>query len=52
LNSIRAQPPSLPEYDRDKVDETVVALLDLTLHQPGPYLAWNGFAWATLDRLH
>ncbi len=22
------------------------------LHQPGPYLAWPGFAWATLDRLH
>jgi len=23
-----------------------------TLHQPGPYLAWKGFEWATLDRLH
>jgi Mn-dependent DtxR family transcriptional regulator len=22
------------------------------LHQPGPYLAWKGFAWAALDRLH
>jgi hypothetical protein len=24
----------------------------LMLHQPGPYLAWPSFAWATLDRLH
>jgi hypothetical protein len=29
----------------------VLALLYLTLHQPGPYLAWKGFDWATLDRL-
>jgi hypothetical protein len=28
------------------------SLLYLVLHQPGPYLAWKGFEWATLDRLH
>ncbi len=40
------------DYDRDKVDEAVLALLYLTLHQPGPYSAWKGFEWDTLDRLH
>ena len=52
LNDMRAPTPPLPEYDRDKVDEAVLALLYLVLHQPGPYLAWKGFDWATLDRLH
>ncbi len=52
LNEVRAQTPSLPDYDQDKVDDAVLALLYLTLHQPGPYLAWKGFAWAALDRLH
>ena len=52
LNEVHAQTPPLPEYDRDKVDEVVLALLYLVLHQPGPYLAWKGFDWATLDRLH
>ena len=40
------------QYDWDKVDEAVLALLYLTLHQPGPYSAWKGFDWAVLDRLH
>jgi hypothetical protein len=52
LSEQRAQTPPLPEYDQDKVDEAVLALLYLTLHQPGPYSAWKGFTWATLDRLH
>ena len=52
LNELHAQTPPLPEYDREKVDDAVLALLYLTLHQPGPYLAWKGFEWATLDRLH
>jgi hypothetical protein len=52
LNELRAQTPPLPEYDQDKVDEAVLALLYLTLHQPGPYLAWKGFEWAVLDQLH
>src|SRR3712207_8527821 len=52
LHALRPPTPLLPEYDRDKVDEAVLALLYLTLHQPGPYLAWKGFDWAALDRLH
>ncbi len=47
-----APTPPLPEYDQDKVDEAVLALLYLVLHHPGSYLAWKGFEWATLDRLH
>ena len=39
-------------YDQDKVDDAVLALLYLVLHQPGPYQAWLSFEWATLDRLH
>jgi hypothetical protein len=34
---------------------TVLGLLiraACTLHQPGPYQAWKGFEWATLDQLH
>ena len=34
------------------MDEAVLALLHLVLHQPSPYLAWPSFEWATLDRLH
>ena len=52
LNEMRAQTPPLPEYHQDKVDAAVLALLYLTLPQPGPYQAWKGFEWATLDRLH
>lgn len=52
VHALRGPTPPLPTYDHDKVDEAVLALLYLTLHQPGPYLAWKGFDWATLDRLH
>jgi len=52
LNDVRGQTPPLPDYDQDKVDEAVLALLYLTLHQPGPYQAWKGFDWEALDRLH
>ncbi len=52
LYELRPQTLPLPEYDQDKVDEAVLALLYLTLHQPGPYLAWKGFDWDALDRLH
>jgi hypothetical protein len=52
LSDVRAPTPQLPEYDQDKVAAAVLALLYLTLHQPGPYLAWKGFDWTTLDRLH
>jgi hypothetical protein len=38
------------EYDKDKVDETVLALLYLTLHDGSR--AWKGHDWNVMDRLH
>jgi hypothetical protein len=38
------------EYDRDKVDEMVLALLWLT--QTGDGRAWKSHDWEALDRLH
>ena len=40
----------MEHYDRDKVDEVVLALLYLTLHDGSR--AWKGFDWDTLDRLY
>lgn len=37
------------EYDRDKVDECVLALLRLTLHDD--HRAWKGFDFDVMDRL-
>jgi hypothetical protein len=37
-------------YDEDKVDEMVLALLHLTLHEGNR--AWKGHDWDALDRLH
>ena len=36
--------------DTDKIDDMVLALLALTLHDG--YRAWKGFDWDALDRLH
>jgi hypothetical protein len=38
------------EYDKDKVDEMVLALLFLTIHDGGR--AWKGHDWGAMDRLH
>ena len=38
------------DYDTDKVDEAVLALLLLTLHDGNR--AWKGFDWEALNRLH
>ena len=38
------------EIDEDKVDDAVLALLRLTLHDGRR--AWKGQDWDTLDRLH
>jgi hypothetical protein len=38
------------EYDNDKVDEMVLALLFLTLHDG--CRAWKGHDWDALSRLH
>jgi hypothetical protein len=41
------------EYDKDKVDEMVLALLYLTSFQ-NKYAtrAWKGMNWSAMDRLH
>ena len=39
------------EYDEDKVDEMVLALLYLTTHDQGTR-AWKGLDWDAMDRLH
>ena len=38
------------EIDTGKIDDAVLALLWLTLHDGRR--AWKGFDWAVLDRLH
>ena len=38
------------ELDEDKIDQTVLALLYLTLHDE--FRAWKGFDWEVLNRLH
>ena len=38
------------EYDEDKVDEMVLTLLFLTLHDGRR--AWKGHDWDAMDRLH
>ena len=39
------------DYDKDKVDEMVLALLSLGLFHEGPtWRAWKGFDWDALDR--
>jgi hypothetical protein len=38
------------EIDTDKIDEAVLALLYLTLHDR--FRAWKGFDWEAMDRLH
>jgi len=41
------------EYDRDKVDEAVLALLYLNFHgDPNVIRAWKSFDWEAMDRLH
>jgi hypothetical protein len=39
----------MEHYDWDKVDEVVLALMYLTLHDGSR--AWKGFDWDALDRL-
>ena len=38
------------KIDEDKIDDAVLALLWLTLHNER--CTWKGFDWATTDRLH
>ena len=48
----RAPPVYNPvmDLDADKIDDTALALLALTLHDD--YRAWKGFDWDVLGRLH
>ncbi len=38
------------DIDLDKIDDAVLALLQLTLH--GEFRAWKGHDWDALGRLH
>ena len=38
------------DLDEDRIDDAVLALLHLTLHDG--YRAWKGFDWDALGRLH
>jgi len=38
------------DYDEDKVDDAVLALMYLTIHDR--VRAWKGFDWDALNRLH
>lgn len=38
------------KIDESKIDDAVLALLALTLHDGNR--AWKGFDWSSLDRLH
>ena len=41
------------EYDKEKVDEIVLALMWLVIHgDKYETRAWKGFDWDTLDRLY
>jgi hypothetical protein len=42
------------DYDHDKVDEMVLALLYLTLHEEDEYgaRAWKSHDWDAMDRLY
>jgi hypothetical protein len=49
LASAIRQEETVDDVDRDKVDEIVLVLMQLTLHDS--YRAWKEFEWETLDRL-
>ncbi len=42
------------DFDTDKIDQTVLALLSLTLHDVDDFggRAWKGHDWDALNRLH
>lgn len=41
------------EYDKDKIDEAVLALLYLTtFSEDAGQRAWKGHDWGVMDRLH
>lgn len=42
------------EPDEDKIDDAVLALLSLTMHDESEFgcRAWKNFDWSVMDRLH
>jgi len=42
------------DFDADRIDDAVLALLVLTVHQEDEYgaRAWKGHDWEALNRLH
>jgi hypothetical protein len=50
------QKMSQPDIDRDRIDEAVLALMFLTLHDcdriSGYARAWKSFDWEAMNRLH
>ena len=41
------------QYDKDKVDDVVMALLYLNMFKDGLAIrAWKGFDWDSMNRLH
>jgi hypothetical protein len=48
--SLRRWHDGAMEYNKDKVDEMVLALLTLTLHDG--CRAWKGHDWDAMNRLH
>jgi hypothetical protein len=43
----------MDDYDKDKIDEAVLALLHLTAFKDhGVVRSWKGHDWDALDRLH
>ena len=51
--TVNEKKPDYMKYDKEKVDEVVMALLCLTMFEDGPGTrAWKGHVWEHLDRLH
>src|SRR5689334_3470690 len=46
----KGQETTAMDVDEDKIDQTVLGLMYLTLHDS--CRAWKGFDWDVLDRLH
>ena len=46
----RSKDETTLEIDEDRVDDAVLALLLIGLHDHD--MAWKGFPWTALDRLH
>lgn len=48
---MNATQPSLPRIDTDRIDDAVLALLWLGVHDKSG-ATWKSFDWAAMERLH